>query len=183
MKTGIKIIDAMTSNPITVDSNTSLKDCSKLMAEHKIGGMLVTDPQDNKKLVGILTDQDIVRNVVGEGKNPLDLGVKDIMQTKIQSILPGEDIYFAIRKMGEENIRHLPVIKEGKLIGLITSKDTLKIEPSLFDYFVTKFELREEHSKPLYGGGAGICESCGKLTNKLYSRKGSRVCKRCEDTI
>ncbi len=176
-------MDAMTSNPITVPSNTGLKECSKLMAQHKIGGMLITSPEDNKKLVGILTDQDIVRKVVGEGKNPLTLNVKDVMQSKIISILPEEDIYFAIRKMGEENIRHLPVIKDEKLIGLITSKDTLKIEPSLFDYFVAKFELREESSKPIPHKDTSICESCGKLTNKLYSRKGSQVCKDCEKSI
>ena len=179
MKTGIKILDAMTTNPVTIEVNSSLQDCAKLMAKRHIGGMIVTDKEE---LAGILTEQDMVRKVIAKGKDTSKIKVKDIMENVLYRVSPGKDVYEAIALMNEKNVRHLPVVDSGNFVGLLTIKDILKIEPQLFDFVVAKFELKEEGKKPIFHGTGedGICELCGRFTSKILSIGGSRTCVECK---
>ncbi|MBI2660295.1 CBS domain-containing protein, partial [Candidatus Woesearchaeota archaeon] len=79
------------------------------------------------------------------------------------------------------NIRHLPVVDKGKMVGLLTIKDILKIEPSLFELLVEKFELREETRKPIDRiiSREAICQGCGAYAEDIKKVKGSLLCERC----
>lgn len=180
MKTGFKVCDAMTENPITVSSGTSLQDCAKLMAEKHVGALLVKKKED---LQGIITEQDIVRRAVAKGIDAAKSKVAEYMETKMISISPEADIFDALLKMRELNIRHLPVIDGKKFLGLLTLKDILKIEPQLFDLLVEKFELREEERKPLNRQKAseGICQICGNYAEKVVAVDGVMMCENCKE--
>ena len=180
MKTQIRVKDAMTMHPITISVKKSLEDCAKLMRKRHIGGVLVVN---GKKLVGIVTEQDIIYKVIAKGKSALDIDLSVVMETELITIGPDIDIYEAMMLMRDEDIRHLPILENDKLVGIITSKDILRIEPQLFDFIVAKFELREQEQKPLFRGDTGICELCGKLTDKIYDVKGSKVCKGCKKLV
>ena len=143
MKTGVKVCDAMTKEPILVKANETLVNCAKQMKEHRISALLVKDEGE----LGILTDKDIVRKLVAENKNPIELKARDVMTTVLQTVSPAHDIFEALTKMGSHDVNHMPVVDQGNLIGLLTVKDILKIEPQLFDILVDKFEIREEESK------------------------------------
>lgn len=146
MKTGYKVIDAMTTKPVSIDQATSLLDCARTMDENHVGAVVVKD--DNTSL-GIITEQDIVRKVVAKGINPLVEKAKDYMEKNLVTISPDKDIYDALISMRDNNIRHLPVVEDNKMVGLLTIKDILKIEPQLFELIVEKFELKEEARKPI----------------------------------
>lgn len=180
MKTKIRVKDAMTMHPITISVKKSLKDCAKLMRKSHVGGVLVVK---GKKLVGIVTEQDIVHKVIAKGKSSLDIELDNIMETELITVNSDLDIYEAMMLMRDEDIRHLPVVEKDKLVGIITVKDILRIEPQLFDFVVAKYELREQKKKPLFRGDTGICELCGKLTDKVYNTKGSKVCKNCRKLV
>ncbi|MBI2559074.1 CBS domain-containing protein [Candidatus Woesearchaeota archaeon] len=94
---------------------------------------------------------------------------------------PNDDIYDALIKMRDSNIRHLPVVENGKMVGLLTLKDVLKIEPSLFELLVEKFELREETRKPIDRviSREAICQGCGAYVENVTKVKGSLLCERC----
>lgn len=179
MKTGIKVVDAMTTRPVTVSPSMSIKKCAILMAEKHVAALLV---KKKIQLVGILTEKDIVRKAVAKGKNVLNLKAKDLMYSESITTTPGIDIFDALSKMRDENIRHLPVLDGKKLIGLLTLKDILKIQPQLFELLVEKFQLREEERKPIFNIGEkeGICQLCGNYVEKLYSKQGSLTCKDCK---
>ena len=144
MKTGYRIKDVMTNMPVKVDKATSLKDAAQLMKKYNVNSVLV---MENDELVGIAIDEDFVRKLIAEGKNPDDLSVGDIMETKLVTIKPDDDIYKAIVTMRDNSIRQLPVMIEGKLEGFLTLKDILKIQPELFDIMVESMEIREEDRK------------------------------------
>ena len=179
MKTGIRVIDAMTETPITIFSDITLKDCARIMAENHVGALLV---KNDGELQGVLTEQDIVRKGVAAGLNPEKTKVRDIMAKDIITILPEKDIYDALIIMRDSNIRHLPVVDGKKMIGLLTLKDILKIEPQLFDIMVEKFELREESRKPIHqiSPHEGICHSCGEYFEKLNNVDNSLLCDSCK---
>ncbi|MBS3104892.1 CBS domain-containing protein [Candidatus Woesearchaeota archaeon] len=178
MKTGYKVYDCMTTKPVSVSSDATLEQCAKAMAKNHVGALVV---KDNHLSKGLITEQDIVRKALAKGINPLAKKVRDFMEKKLLTISPNDDIYEALIKMRDSNIRHLPVVNKGKMVGLLTLKDVLKIEPSLFELLVEKFELREEKRKPVDRiiEREAICQGCGAYVEDVKKVKGSLLCERC----
>lgn len=180
MKTGYKVCDAMTRKAIVVDEVDTVSLCSEEMEKHQVGAVLV---RNDEKLVGVITEQDIVRKVVAKGKSPVDVAAKDIMSTNIVNISPEEDVFDALSKMRNLNIRHLPVITDGKMIGLLALKDILRIQPQMFDILVEKCELTAEDRKPInnLSDAEGICQTCGEYSPELKHKEGTLVCSKCDE--
>jgi CBS domain-containing protein len=177
MRTGYKVLDAMTTNPIVVKPGVSLKECAKIMDKEHVGSLVV---KDNGSVLGIITEQDIVRKLVAKGINPIDQKVDEYMESKLETIGPGVDIYEALTRMRDVNIRHLPVVDNGEMVGLLTLKDILKIEPQLFDLLVEDFNIREETRKPIDTvTKEGICQSCGAFSDELKCIGNTLVCTIC----
>ncbi len=178
MKTGYKVYNCMTTKPISITSETSLEECAKVMAQNHVGALVIKENHQSK---GLITEQDIVRKVLAKGINPLTKKVKDFMETKLITVNSNDDIYDALIKMRDYNIRHLPVVENDKMVGLLTLKDVLKIEPSLFELLVEKFELREETRKPIDRiiQREAICQGCGAYVEDVKKVKGSLLCERC----
>lgn len=179
MKTGIKVSDAMTEQPITISPDLTLKKSAQLMAKKHIGALII---KKNHKVLGIITEKDMVRKGIAKGKDSVKTKVKEIMNTKVNTIEPDKDIFDALKVMNDLNIRHLPVVQGKDMVGLLTLKDILKIQPDLFDLLVERFELREEERKPIYNvrEKEGICQTCGEYAEKLYPKEGVMVCKSCK---
>jgi len=182
MKTGYKVGDAMTIHPVTVNEDTTLKECAEIMAEKHVGSLLI---EEKGRVVGIVTEQDLVRKAIANLLDPASTPVKKIMEKELLTISPDKDIYDALKIMRDYNIRHLPVIDKGRFVGFLTIKDILKIQPQLFDLIVEKFELREEARKPVFGGEdtEGVCEVCGNYSDNLEDVDGQKVCPQCKDTL
>jgi len=146
MKTGYKVSDIMTVNPIKIDLNETIQSCAEVMEKNRVGSMII---MKGDKFAGIVTEEDMVTKVVVNDLNSSKYPISKIMTPvkDIVSIEPNKDITEAIEKMTEFNVRRLPVMTGNKLQGLITSKDILKIQPDLFELVVDTFELREEKRK------------------------------------
>jgi signal-transduction protein with cAMP-binding, CBS, and nucleotidyltransferase domain len=177
MRTGVKIADAMTARPISVEPDKTIEECAGVMQKSHVGSLVIMKGQ---KLAGIITEQDIVRKVVAKKLSPSKTKVKDVMITELITADPADDIYDALVLMRDNNIRHLPVTHKGKLEGYLTIKDVLKIQPQLFEIIVEKFELREEQNKPLgVGPGEETCDICGLPSDQLYEVDGEMCCRLC----
>jgi len=145
-KTGYTVADAMTTEPVMIAPHKTLRDAAKLMAKEHVGALLVGE---QKSVVGIVTEQDIVRKGLTAPGNVAQRKVSQIMERELIRVAPDEDIFEALRIMRDENIRHLPVMYEGKFVGLVTMKDILRIEPDLYEILAEKIQVREEERKPL----------------------------------
>jgi CBS domain-containing protein len=185
MKTGYKVSDVMTHVPVFVKPNATLEKCAIEMRDKKVGTIII---KEGDSLLGVLSERDIVRKVVAEakkflekGKNTSNIKVSEIMTKDLITVDPNKDIFEALNMMKEFDIRHLPVIHEKKLVGMLTMKDILKIEPQLFEILVEKIKLREESRKPINRiiKDEGICELCGNYVEKLEYKAGSLVCLSC----
>jgi len=178
MKTGVKVIDAMTREPVSINPNKTIEDCAKLMLKKGVGGIVVVE---GKKIIGMITEKDLVERVIAKNKDPRKVKIADVMSKKIIGVKPNVDLYDALVEMRDSNVRRLPVIHDGKLVGLLTEKDILKIEPSLFDLIVEKMEVAEETGKPVFVKGLkiGKCEECG-YEARLFDIDGKRLCNICK---
>ena len=144
LRTGFTVGDAMTHEPVTISSSKTLRDAAKLMKKEHVGALLV---KEDGKITGIMTEQDIVRKGVTAMGNPAARKVSQTMEKNLVITTPDEDIFEAMRVMRDYNIRHLPVMNDGRFVGLVTLKDMLKLEPDLYEILVEKIELREAGRK------------------------------------
>ncbi|MFT4312962.1 MAG: cyclic nucleotide-binding/CBS domain-containing protein [Candidatus Woesearchaeota archaeon] len=143
METGYTVLDAMTRMPVTVTHNDTVASCAEIMAKHRLGSLIVLD-NDKQNLAGIVTEGDLIRKVISQGLHPKDVQISQIMTKDVISITPQMDIHEAMLTMNNFDIRHAPVLHEGKLSGFLTLKDILKIQPELFDIMAEKYRLQEE---------------------------------------
>ena len=111
--------DLMTKNVVTIDANKTVVEAAALMSEKDIGDLIV---MDNNTPIGIVTERDFVRRVLAEGKSA-DSKVSEVMSHNLRVIDPEAPIKEAARRMVNKRIRRLPVIKDNKLVGIITAAD------------------------------------------------------------
>ena len=110
----------MTTNPRTVNMDDTAKDAAAVMRDSDIGDVIVI--QDGQ-VTGILTDRDIVVRAVAEGRDADSTSVADICTTGIQAIEPDASVDDALRMMREDDIRRLPVVKNGRPVGIVSLGD------------------------------------------------------------
>ncbi len=128
-----------------VPFGTTVSGAAKLMDKKEIGSVLV---EDETRIIGIMTERDILRKVVAKGKNPEEVKVEDIMSYPIITIDADEDIIEASRKIEEHKIRRLIVIKNGEIAGIVTVNSIAKN----IKYILARgsFIAHEEYTRPEY---------------------------------
>ncbi len=181
MKTGYVVADIMTTKPVTCGPSDSLRACAELMRQYEVGSLLVKDDGD---LAGIVTAKDFLFKATAGGL-PLDRPVSDIMTSSLTTVSPGADVVDAVKLMNKHDIRHLPVLEDGTLVGYLTMTTVLKIEPQLLELLTDRIELRGiRPDSPLLAevpeiGESGRCESCGNYSTRLVENEGRMVCPNC----
>ena len=143
-RTGYIVLDAMTTKPVTVLPDASLQEAASLMRQHDIGSLIV---QKGNDLMGVITEYDLVHRAIGDALDVRTTPVTAIMTRDLLTVSPSMDIFDALRLMRDADIRHLPVIDTGKMVGFITLKDILKIQPQLFELVAERLEIREMERK------------------------------------
>ncbi len=116
----MQIKDVMTENIITLDSDKSCFEAAQIMKNHNVGCLPILE---NNKLIGILTDRDIVVRTVADNLLPADCNVKDYMTPSPIAVGIDIDVHEAANIMAENQIRRLPVVSQDSLIGLISLGD------------------------------------------------------------
>ena len=179
METGIKVCDAMTKQPLCIGPDTTLAECANIMRDKRIGSLLV---KEEEELVGLITEEDIVRKGLAETSNPGSIVAKEIMTKSLVTISAEKDIVHAVSLMREFNIRHLPVASDKKLMGFLTMNDIMKLEPQIFEILLEKLSMREAHNEPANKqptSDEGICQECGEYADQLKSKAGQLICITC----
>ena len=111
--------DLIKGDPVTVEASATAEDAAKLMDEKDIGNVLVVE---NGEVQGIVTDRDIVVRVIAKG-NGGDASVREAASTDLETLEPDASIDDAIQKMEQGNVRRLPVVEDGKPVGVVSIGD------------------------------------------------------------
>jgi CBS domain-containing protein len=115
-----RVRDAMTEDPRSIGALEPVVDAARLMREQHVGSLPVTD---NEKLVGMITDRDITTRVVAEAADPKMISVGDVYSRDLISVEPDQDLDEALRLMARHQVRRLPVIENGSLVGIVAQAD------------------------------------------------------------
>lgn len=178
MKTGIKIMDAMTASPVFSKPSDSIHSCVQKMIKEDVGSLIIAD---GKKLLGIVTEKDLLVKVLAKGVDIKKTPVSFVMTVNPVSANPELDLYDAMILMKNEEIRRLPIVRNNEVVGLLTYKDILSIQPDLYELQIEGFKIRESDRKAkLNGHFEGNCYSCSSY-GPLY-KVGSRwLCDSCKE--
>lgn len=124
MATSIKqVLEQKGNNYLAVSPGDSVFSALALMAEHDVGCVLVTK---SDCLVGIFTERDYARRVILKGRASRDVSVGELMTSNPCTITPSHTVDAVMQMMTENRFRHLPVVHQGKLMGIISIGDMVK---------------------------------------------------------
>jgi CBS domain-containing protein len=122
-KIGIEVKDLMSSPVITITKKDTVEQAAKIMSRKNFGSIVVTDTK--KKLIGIITERDIVKRIVAMNRLPSEVRVEEIMSHPVLTFAPDGDIKEAANLMKQHGIRRLVIVDKGKMVGIVTSRDLL----------------------------------------------------------
>ena len=117
----MQVRDLMNPNVVTVEPGSSAALAARLISRHNVGSLPVCG--EDRRLRGVVTDRDIVLRCVAAEEDPAQTPVRDIMTRGCATVSPGADCREATRLMSAHQVRRLPVVEEGKLVGMISLSD------------------------------------------------------------
>lgn len=125
MKTVRQLLENKGAGILSTTPESTVYDALALMAEKRVGALVVLD---GEKLVGIFSERDYARGIVLKGKSSKDTPVSDIMTTQehLITVSPKDTVEACLDLVSNKRIRHLPVLDEGKLVGLVSIGDLVK---------------------------------------------------------
>ena len=173
----VKVKEIMKNHVITVDPEVNVSDAAKIMTNNRVGSLVV---MKDDKPTGIVTDDDIV-SVIATGKNPKEVKIKDLPRTKRRFITasPDEDVLKVTRKMIRNGVKRIPVVKDGKLMGIVSDKEILLMSPELIDILSEKLKMRVDMVAQPDQEISGICEGCEAYSDNLRNVGGRWLCEDC----
>jgi len=177
LKLGIKVGDVMTQNFVSTKPDISVPDAIKLMVKKRIGSLIL---REESFLRGILTEKDIMW-ALSKSPDLSDVKAIDICTRKITTIKPSADIYDAIQVMRRTKFRRLPVVIKKKVIGYLTLKEILKIQPELFEIAQKGYTIKQPVVTSEEPVKEGICYECENY-DLLYKKDDKLVCESCKDS-
>ena len=139
------VSDVMNKSVVVVKKDATIKEASDAMSKMGIGSLVVAE---NSKLVGMITNNDIVKSVAQE-KSPQSTLVEEIMKSDVMSISPDKTIEDAVDIMVQHKLRELPVIENDKIKGIISVSDIAIVEPKLISSIANLLSMQF----PGYHGG------------------------------
>ena len=144
----IEVNDIMVEKVITIGKSAALEEAVKLMNKHEIGCLIVLE---NGKPAGIITERDLLKRVLARSKELGKTKISEVMSNNLVSVEPGIEVEQAAKLMFQKRIKKLPVVRKGKLLGLVTLTDILRIQPQLIRmYKIFSSDLAPRRMKKVF---------------------------------
>ncbi len=123
MKTVQQILEGKAHKILSISPDASVYDALQLMAQKDVGALVVLE---NNQLVGIFSERDYARKVILQGKASKDTPVREVMTAKVVCVNPPQTVDQCMALMTDKRIRHLPVIDQNQVVGVISIGDVVK---------------------------------------------------------
>ena len=121
----MKVKDLMTQDPATLGPNATIGEAATLMKQEDCGSIPIVD---DGRLVGIVTDRDIVVRAIAAGREPKRTRISEIMSADPITVRPDDSVDEAEQAMRERQVRRLPVVEDGRLVGIIVTAQLARNE-------------------------------------------------------
>jgi CBS domain-containing protein len=132
-----QLLEGKGSQVWSTSPEATVYDALRLLAERDIGALLVIQ---GEQLVGILSERDYARKVILKGKSSMKTAVRDIMTERVMVITPQNTVEEAMALMTEKHLRHLPVLEDQKVVGLVSIGDLVKAKIADQQFIIEQLE-------------------------------------------
>ena len=119
-----KILSQKGADVVTIEPKASLSEAVKMLAERRIGAVVITDNQCD--VAGILSERDIVRALAQRGPRALEASVGEVMTRRVVTCKESDTISSLMEQMTRGKFRHLPVVEAGRIVGIVSIGDVVK---------------------------------------------------------
>jgi CBS domain-containing protein len=123
-----RAVDIMTKNVTVIQEEETLQQAAERLANDDIGVLPICDA--NKQIKGVLTDRDIVVQVIARGKDPRNTRARELEQGEIITLRPDDSIEHVLDLMAQRQVRRLPVVEDGRVVGMVSQADVAKSVPA-----------------------------------------------------
>ncbi len=131
--------DIMVYDPVMVTPDTNVVEIAKIMKEKNIGSVIVVE---DGKLIGIVTEEDLIRRVLAEGRDPVRTKAVDVMTRPVVYVSPDTELKEAALLMARLGIGHLPVVEGNRVVGIIAEYDIVRLTPELIELLYVKGKFK-----------------------------------------
>ena len=174
----VKIKQIMKKRVFTVDPEISMADAAKIMTNNKIGSLII---MDKSKPIGIITESDIV-GLVARGISTKKVKIKDFpKKRRLVTASPDDNMIKVTRKMIKTGIKRVPIVKDGKLMGIVSDKEIMLVSPELMNIMSERLKNRVELVAKPNQIISGICEYCEAYSDDLKFIGGKWICESCRN--
>jgi len=183
MEVKMPVKEIMTGDVVTIDIKSDVQKLAKKMLDYNVGSIIITD---KKQPVGIVTERDIVRKIVSRNLKPDDISMRELMTTPLITVNTEVDVTDTMHKMVKMEIRRLPVVDNGKLVGIVTDTDLIAISAEMGNIFSDLIKMHREKVFSMevpQNINRGICEECGDNVDTLLLVDGKLLCESCRETL
>ena len=174
MKARVPVVEIMSATPVTISADATVVEAASVMRDREVGSLVVLE---DGRPIGIVTERDVVTKVAASNKPFQATNVREIMTSPLVAIHPHQEVAEAAKVMAARKIRRLPVIKEGKLVGMITENDIIRVWPQLIE--VTREWDKAGLETQFARGVEGHCDACGVYSTNLVWDRNLLVCPEC----
>ena len=115
--------DTMTTNPTSIDASKPVADAARIMRDEDVGSLPVSD---EGRLIGVITDRDIVTRVIAEGREN-SATIADVVSRNPVTVTPDADLDQALELMARHQIRRIPVVEDDRLVGIVAQADVARV--------------------------------------------------------
>lgn len=183
METDIPLKDIMVREVVKGDLNMSVLEAARVMRKYDVDSIVVLD---HGEPVGIVTEGDIISEVVSKDLKPSKMKLKDIMTSPLITASPNDRLSDIAKKMARERIRKIPIIDDGKLVGIVADVDIISVSSEMNSILAELIEMNVEREAVEHEGESlsqGICEKCGSFSHYLEMADGLMVCETCKEEL
>lgn len=135
----MKVRDIMTARVVAMKTTATVAAVAQRMRDERVGSVLLTRDDE---LVGMVTDRQITHTVVADGLDPREVAVSEIMFTDFIPLDPDMDLLIAVRLQRELAMRRLPVVEDGRIVGIMSVSDIASFTKELIDCILVEGEVR-----------------------------------------
>lgn len=119
-----QILRCKESEVITASVRNTVREAVEIMADADVGCVLI---KEGEEYVGIFSERDLVRRVVSRGLDPAETRVGDVMSGSLRGCAPDDDVATVVKLLNQLKVRHLPVVQDDRIVGLISARDVLNV--------------------------------------------------------
>jgi len=180
METNIPVKEVMVRDVVKADMRMNARDAARMMLKYDVDSVIIVNRGEP---IGIVTERDMIRELVSKDIKPSTVGLKDLMKSPLVTASPDDDLMEVARMMLKNKIRRVPVVENGKLVGIVADVDILAVYSEMNSILAELVEMNVEREIGQSGEelSQGICERCGTFSENLSLVDGLLLCESCRE--